>query len=228
MNASGHFEFRGQDDASYRDITAQEFYSNGWFRNYGERGLYNETYKCHVMPFTGSYGGVRITGNSRGNYDGLIIGDASGITLMSSTDRAHHGLYHQDNGQWAFYYNKGNKYVSILGANTSASGFPFTVFGASYLDGRLVVKGNGNSYNEGIRVLPASNGWSNIFFSANTSTEGTMDGGWLVGRRGSAGSTYGAVGDFCIENNNSTGVNLTLTKGGVLCNIGPIFGYRYK
>jgi len=92
----------------------------------------------------------------------------------------------------------------------------------------LVVKGNGSSYNEGIRVLPASNGWSNLFFSGTNTVEGTHDGGWLIGRRGTAGSTYGAVGDFCIENNNSVGSNLTLTKAGILVNIGPIFGYRYK
>jgi hypothetical protein len=75
-----------------------------------------------------------------------------------------------------------------------------------------VVRGNGSSYNEGIRILPASNGWSNIFFSADTSLSGTHDGGWLIGRRGAAGSVSGAIGDFTIEEQESSGVNLTIHK----------------
>ena len=78
---------------------------------------------------------------------------------------------------------------------------------------KLVVQGNGSSYNEGIRILPASNGWSNIFFSANSEVQGTHDGGWLIGRRGAAGDV-GAVGDFTIEEQNSTGVNFTIHKDG--------------
>jgi hypothetical protein len=75
----------------------------------------------------------------------------------------------------------------------------------------MVVRGNGSSYNEGIRILPASNGWSNVFFSANQTLSDTHDGGWLIGRRGAAG-TVGAVGDFTIEEQNSNGSNLTIHK----------------
>jgi hypothetical protein len=78
----------------------------------------------------------------------------------------------------------------------------------------MVVKGNGSSYNEGIRILPASNGWSNIFFSADDTTSGNHVGGWLIGRRGAAGSITGAIGDFTIEENNSNGSNLTIYKNG--------------
>lgn len=77
---------------------------------------------------------------------------------------------------------------------------------------RLVVRGNGSSYNEGIRILPASNNWSNIFFSANTSLSGEHDGGWLIGRRGAAGAIAGAIGDFTIEEQSSGGANLTIHK----------------
>ena len=87
---------------------------------------------------------------------------------------------------------------------------------------RLVVKGNGGSYNEGIRILPASNGWSNIFFSADTSVSGSHDGGWLIGRRGAAGSV-GAIGDFTIENNDSMGRGLTLHKNGNATLYGNVF-----
>lgn len=77
---------------------------------------------------------------------------------------------------------------------------------------KVVVKGNGSSYNEGIRILPASNGWSNVFFSANATVSGDHDGGWLIGRRGAAGGTCGAIGDFTIEEQSSSGANLTIHK----------------
>lgn len=89
-----------------------------------------------------------------------------------------------------------------------------TINTGGYVDinSRLVVRGNGSSYNEGIRILPAGNGWSNIFFSADASLSGAHDGGWLIGRRGAAGGTCGAIGDFTIEENDSSGVNLTIHK----------------
>ena len=77
---------------------------------------------------------------------------------------------------------------------------------------KVVVQGNGSSYNEGIRILPASNGWSNVFFSANATVSGEHDGGWLIGRRGAAGGTCGAIGDFTIEEQSSSGANLTIHK----------------
>lgn len=79
---------------------------------------------------------------------------------------------------------------------------------------RLVVEGNGGSFNEGIRILPASNKWSNIFFSADSSTSGTHDSGWLIGRRGAAGGDNGATGDFTIEPSSSDGKGLTIHTNG--------------
>ena len=79
---------------------------------------------------------------------------------------------------------------------------------------RLVVEGNGSSYNEGIRVLPAANKWSNIYFSANSNTTGNEDGGWLIGRRGAAGAKRGAEGEFTIEYDHSDGRGLTLHQNG--------------
>lgn len=82
--------------------------------------------------------------------------------------------------------------------------------------GKLVVQSNGstsnNSYNEGIRILPASNAWSNIFFSNNQTTSGQHANGWLLGKRGSNGTTSGLAGDFTIECNGSSGAGLTLSS----------------
>ena len=81
------------------------------------------------------------------------------------------------------------------------------------LGSKIVVAGNGSSYNEGIRILPATNGWSNVFFSGDQTTQGSHDGGWLIGRRGAKGD-IGEIGDFTIENANSNGSGLTIHRNG--------------
>ena len=107
--------------------------------------------------------------------------------------------------------NKISKFISantIGDSNITDDGSTIT------LGTKVVVQGNGGSYNEGIRILPASNGWSNIFFSGNTTTSGTHSGGWVIGRRGAVGAFSGDIGDFTIENNESNGSGLTLHKNG--------------
>ena len=93
---------------------------------------------------------------------------------------------------------------------------PVTFHEITKFNNRVILKGNGNNYNECLRLLPATNGWSNIFFSADDTTAGTHAGGWLIGRRGSAGSLQSNVapsaGDFTIEENSSSGANLTIHK----------------
>lgn len=138
---------------------------------------------------------------------------SSGIYFGASLTRTD-GQFQVGSGGANFYANNsGNGYFSntlgIAGTNTT---YKLYVNGISYFNGRMVIKGDGSSYNEGLRILPASNGWSNIFFSADTSLSGAHDGGWLIGRRGAAGSVSGAIGDFTIEEQDSSGVNLTIHK----------------
>lgn len=84
--------------------------------------------------------------------------------------------------------------------------------------GKFIVNSNGstsgNSYNEGIRVLPASNGWCELFFANDQTTSGTHAKGWVLGKRGAVGSTSGTAGDFTIECNGSSGTGLTLYADG--------------
>ena len=102
-----------------------------------------------------------------------------------------------------------NKVAKFTGAN-SVGNSNITDDGSTITLGtKVIVKCTGSSFNEGIRIIPGSNGWSNIFFSKDTSESGSHVGGWLIGRRGQAG-TYGAAGDFTIEDANSTGKGLTL------------------
>ena len=73
----------------------------------------------------------------------------------------------------------------------------------------------GASYNEGLRIGKASNGWSNINFGcSNSITTGTQSGQWSVGVRGAAGATSGGIGDFTIEHNGASGTGLTLYADG--------------
>ena len=202
----------GYNNTTYA-LSTSSFICNSWVRTVGDAGWYSENYGCHVRPNTvGSYGSIRIHGGARNGYEGIHFGSGtSGMTVMS-IDGSHQGLYQQSNGTWIIYHNGGGS----VGINTSSlvSGFNVTLGGATYINGKVVVKGTGNSYNEGIRILPASNGWSNVFFSADDTTQGTHNGGWLIGRRGAAGSIAGGIGDFTIEEEDSTGANLTIYKNG--------------
>lgn len=86
------------------------------------------------------------------------------------------------------------------------------------IGGKLIVKSSGstsqNSYNEGIRVLPAANGWSELFFSNDNSTSSNHEKGWILGKRGANGAVSGSAGDFTIECNGSNGGGLTLYANG--------------
>lgn len=117
-----------------------------------------------------------------------------------------------DTGNLPNYINgTANKIAKFTGAN-SVGNSNITDDGATITLGtKVIVKCTGSSFNEGIRIIPGSNGWSNIFFSKDTSDSGSHIGGWLIGRRGQAG-TYGAAGDFTIEDANSSGKGLTLHK----------------
>jgi hypothetical protein len=161
---SGSRIFAGYDSGENNSVSC-----SNWFRSNGDTGWYNATHGCHIRPNTvGSYGSIRVHGNAKGGYEGIHFGSGTnGMTVMS-IDGSHQGLYQQSTGTWIIYHNGGGS----VGINTSslASGFNVTLGGATYINGKVVVKGTGNSYNEGIRILPASNGWSNVFFSADDTT----------------------------------------------------------
>lgn len=132
----------------------------------------------------------------------VAFGHSGGKTSMQID-----GYYYQEEGAYQVLDNRymWNHMVTPNGVNDAT--------GMVYVNTRMAIKGNGASYNEGLRILPASNGWSNIFFSGDDSLYNTHSGGWLLGRRGAAG-TYGDTGDFTIENNGSNGNGLTLYANG--------------
>lgn len=84
-------------------------------------------------------------------------------------------------------------------------------------NGKMVINAsksnNGDSYNEGLRIIRGKNGWVSIFLAENE-TDNDNDGGWLIAERGSSGSVSGNKGDLTIEYNYSIGTGLTLYKDG--------------
>ena len=210
-------------DVNGTSAFSARIYAKEWIEFANATGLYFPNHnELHLLPNTvSSYGGLRIQG-VRNNYHGILFGtDNTGLHIMSC--EPHQGLYNQSTGRWIIYYKRDANSIGI-GTSDVANGLPITLGGPTYVQGRMVVAGDGSSYNEGIRILPASNGWSNIFFSANSTLQGTHDGGWLIGRRGAAGSSSGAVGDFTIEEQDSTGVNLTIHKDqGGMSLFGPLY-----
>jgi len=80
---------------------------------------------------------------------------------------------------------------------------------------QLQINPTGASFNEGLRIGKAVNGWSNVNLGcANDATSSSVAGQWIIGVRGSAGSVTGAAGDFIIEHYTSTGAGLTLYANG--------------
>lgn len=167
--------------------------------------LTSSNYSSYALPLTGG----TLT-NSSSSYGLLKLNATAGSEssigyLLNGTNYWTVGLGPGGTfDDFAWYYSPSSAVRLRLNKN-----------GTITTTGSIVVKGNGSSYNECLRVLPASNGWSNCFFSADDTTSGAMTGGWLIGRRGSTG-TYGSVGDFIIEHANSVGSGLTLTQGGTL------------
>lgn len=141
----------------------------------------------------------------------LTIGHTSyGIKLRGDGIPA----YNNDSYIATFSSSTSNRLVKFTNKHTLANSNITDDNSTITLLTKVVLQGNGSSYNEGLRILPASNGWSNIFFSANSSVSGEHNGGWLIGRRGAAGSISGAVGDFTIEENSSNGANFTIHQNG--------------
>lgn len=139
-------------------------------------------------------------------------GPMNDSTKKGQTSMQIDGYFYQQEGA---YQVLDNRYM--INTSQSVNGTDAAT-GLVKINTRLVVKGNGGSYNEGIRVVPANNGWSNIYFSddkGETNHYGTGTNGWLLGRRGAAGSkTTAAAGDFTIECNGSNGQGLTLKPNG--------------
>ena len=111
--------------------TFGDVYNNGWFRNYGDTGLYNQTYASHFRRSTSAtYGTWEMFGYNKGGYGGLNIIDPSGYWNNFMFENGNGGLYQENGSGWVWLHNR--TYGSF------AIG-PSAVVTASY---RLYVEGN--------------------------------------------------------------------------------------
>lgn len=107
--------------------------------------------------------------------------------------------------------------LNITGGGLTVSTTASFTSTATFSTSVCQINPTGASYNEGLRIGKASNGWSNINFGcSNSATTGTQSGQWSVGARGAVGATSGGIGDFTIEHNGASGTGLTLYANGNL------------
>jgi hypothetical protein len=81
------------------NMRADQIYNNGWFRNYGDQGLYNEDYGCHFLRNEAQYGNWRIYGNAVNNWNGLRFTQAE-ISLMAGDGATRTCGFHYNNVGW--------------------------------------------------------------------------------------------------------------------------------
>lgn len=135
-------------------IDTNTIYASNWFRSYGDTGLYNEKHKTHLMPNTVSnYAGWRVSGK-RGDYHGILIGDATTSMAIMSIDNSHQGLYTQSGTGWIIYNNNANGCIALGGADIVSTSYKVTTNGSHFVNGSICTNGNINYYNGG-NVKPA-------------------------------------------------------------------------
>ena len=107
---------RAHSDEIY--VYGNAYNEGGWWRNYGQRGLYNETYGCHFYPNVDQYGNWVIHGNEQNGWGGLrFTQSGTDLSLMMGNGSQACGI-HANGGGWAFY-SDGNRNFFVNGDITA-------------------------------------------------------------------------------------------------------------
>lgn len=175
--------------------------------NYGGYNLLDATNSESYWPW------LRQTNTNTKKWFSFGILANSFYLIGSSTNKTDNGY---DFG-WSFDISNGNTTFNANGNKDNTS--------KTVINGRLIVNpyySTEQSYSEGIKVNRAKNGWANIILGGdNGSSTGTSSTTWLIGHRGSNGTSSGSGGlnganltgkinDLTIEVNSSSGQGLTL------------------
>lgn len=167
----------------------------------------------YVNPSTGSVYATTFNGALIGNVTGNITGDVTG-----NADTATNATNDSDGNAINTTYVK--KVTSTDDAVVRFNGTNGDIqnSGAILTDGGTLCINptTAASFNEGIRINQANNGWAEVVIGGSSgSTSGNASTAWLVGRRGTTcgSGKFGAIGDFTIEDNDSTGTGWTLHQG---------------
>ena len=154
-----------QYGAMYKNNTAihdvQDIYNRGWFRNYGDSGLYNQDYGCHLVRNNeSSHGAWSIFGYTKAGYIGMNLRDPQTYNNNLMYENGNGGMYTENANGWQWYYNRGSNCLG-LGGSTTYNWVRAVVNGKlkiesdsihtgwAYFDSNLQLAGGGNIlYNE--------------------------------------------------------------------------------
>ena len=93
------------------NMRGNEIYNNGWFRNYGDTGLYNEDYACSFVRNDALFGNWKIAGNVVGGWNGLRFTQAE-ISVMAGEGATKKCGFHYNGTGWGMYIDENrNLYV---------------------------------------------------------------------------------------------------------------------
>ena len=105
---------RTTDEPTFANV-----YNNGWFRNYGDTGLYNQTHSAHFRRSTSSsYGTWEVFGYNKGGYAGINLIDPSGYWSTLMYENGSGGIYQQNGQSWHMYFFYGNDCLGLSGSET--------------------------------------------------------------------------------------------------------------
>jgi hypothetical protein len=111
-------------------------YSTNWFRSYGDTGLYNQDYACHLRRSTAaSFGTWEMFGYNKGGYGGLNIIDPSGYWNNFMFENGNGGLYQQNGSGWVWLHNRTYGSFAIGPSGTVSASYRLYVEGNIYATG---------------------------------------------------------------------------------------------
>jgi hypothetical protein len=155
--------------------TFQEVYANGWFRNQGGGGLYQQSYGGHFRTnFQSSYTPWETFGYYRSGYGGQNFNDPSGYHNNLMFESGNGGIYNQQFG-WTFYYSRPNNCASFdsttygwvaFNVQRGASRFRNFVNLNYNADGNLDVLGGFGLYvrsSGGYNLVMQTDGYNNVY-----------------------------------------------------------------
>ena len=151
------------------------------------------------------WGGLGYNNSSNVNFFGPVKSDGTWANDSSKDIWYFQGTIQQNGTNVAlvsdlssYLPTSGGNYSVTIGAASANSNKSLTV------NGKAVFNPSYNTavdnFNEGIRINRASNNWAEVLLGAAPgTTSGCPDYGWIIGRRGSNGTTSGAAGDLTLE-----------------------------
>lgn len=115
---TGYFGITGAAGSLAYNASANNIYNSGWYRNYGDTGLYNQDVGAHFRRTSASHGTWEVFGYTKGGYVGVDIVDQGGYHNNLMYEYGTGGCYQENGGGWHYYYARGNDCIGLSGSDT--------------------------------------------------------------------------------------------------------------